>query len=57
MIEPFSVSVILKDYLSSITAEQLQARVTPLQATPLLLSDVEILSSDIFASLLKTMLD
>ena len=47
----------VKDYLSSITAEQLQARVTPLQTTPSLLSDVEILSSHIFTSLLKPMLE
>ena len=47
----------VKDYLSNITAEQLQARVTPLQATPLLLSDLETLSSHIFTSLLKPMLE
>ena len=35
----------------------MQARVTPLQATPLLLSDVEILSLHIFTSLLKPMLE
>ena len=35
----------------------MQARVTPLQATPLLLSEVEILSSHIFTSLLKPMLE
>ena len=46
----------VKDYLSNITAEQLQARVT-LQATPLLLSDLETLSSHIFTSLLKPMLE
>ena len=47
----------VKDYLSNITAEQLQARVTPLQATPLLLSDLETLSSHIFTSLLKPKLE
>ena len=34
----------VKDYLSNITANQLQAKVTPLQATPLLLSDLKTLS-------------
>ena len=58
-----SVSVILppskdvKDYFSNITAEQLQSRVTPLQATPLLLSDLETLFSHIFTSLVKPMLE
>ena len=43
--------------MSNISAEQLQARVTPLQATPLLLSDLETLSWHIFTSLLKPMLE
>ena len=43
--------------LRNITAEQLQARVTPLQAAPLLLSHLEALCSHIFTSLLKPMLE
>ena len=47
----------VKDYLLNITAEQLQARVTPCQATPLLLSDLEALSAHIFTSLSNRFLE
>lgn len=47
----------VKDYLANVREEQLRARITPRQADPVLLSDVEILSRHIQSKLRNPTLD
>ena len=44
----------VKDYLANVREEQLRARITPRQADPVLLSDVEILSRHIQSKIKKS---